>query len=115
VRMIHLLLSWAILTGAVLLTSLIMKPVIRMRSWKTAIWVAAMFGVLQTLFLRFLVFLTFPAWVLTFGLFTFVLQAFLLWVTDKALSDIQIKSFGWTIVAAFLISLLDRFGHFLLG
>jgi putative membrane protein len=113
--MIVLLKSWAILSAAVLVTSIVLMPVMRLKSWKTAIWVAALFGFLQALLLKFLQFLTFPLWLLTFGLFTFVLQAFLLWVTDRLMEDLRIKSFGWTLVAAVLISLLDRFGHYLFG
>jgi putative membrane protein len=113
--MIHLLKSWAILSAAVLVTSAILAGVMKVKSWKTAVWVAALFGILQTLFLKFLIFITLPVWFFTFGLFTFVLQAFLLWVTDKAISDLQIKSFGWTLVAAFCITVLDRFGHYLFG
>jgi putative membrane protein len=113
--MIYMFKSWAILTVAVLITSLILIPVMKVKTWKTAALVAAIFGVLQVLFLNVLKFLTLPLWFLTFGLFTFVLQAILLWVTDKLLDDLEIKGFGWTIVAAFLISVFDRFGHYLFG
>ncbi len=112
--MMHVLKNWAILSGAVLVTSVVLAPVMKMKSWKTAVWVAAVFGVLQSFFLKFLIFLSWPAWVLTFGLLTFVLQAFLLWITDKAIDDMHIKSFGWTLVAALLITVGDRVGHFLL-
>lgn len=113
--MITLLKNWAILSAAVFVASILLMPVMKLRRWQTAIWVAGVFGLLQTLLLRVLVVVTWPAWVLTFGLFTFVLQAFLLWITDKLMDDLQIKSFGWTVVAAIVITLLERFGHFLFG
>jgi putative membrane protein len=113
--MFTLLKNWAILSAAVFVTSMLLLPVMKLKSWKTAIWVAALFGLLQALLMGVLTFLTLPLWLLTFGLFTFVLQAVLLWVTDRLVDDMRIKSFGWTLVAAVLISLLDRFGHWLFG
>ena len=113
--MITLVKSWAILGGAVLIASVLLLPVMKLKSWKTAIAVAAVFGLLQVLLLKFLVIVTLPASIITFGLFTFVLQALLLWITDKLLDDLHIKSLGWTLICAVVISLLDRFGHYLFG
>ena len=42
-----------------------------------------------------------------FGLFKFVINAFLLWVTDKLMDDFEIEGFGTTLIAAFLISIID--------
>lgn len=113
--MITLVKNWAILSGAVLIASVLLLPVMKLKSWKTALAVAAVFGLLQVLLLKFLVIVTLPASIITFGLFTFVLQALLLWITDKLLDDLHIKSFGWTLICAVVISLLDRFGHYLFG
>jgi len=31
----------------------------------------------------------------------------MLWITDKFIDGFEIESFGWTLVAAFLISVID--------
>ena len=37
----------------------------------------------------------------------FVINAFLLWITDKLIDDFEIDGFGATLIAAFLIALVD--------
>lgn len=111
--MIVMLKAWAILAVAVLLTSVVLRPGMRLKNWQTAFAVAAVFGVLKVLFLKLLILITLPAWVLTFGLFTFVLLAVLLAITDAVVDGFKMKSFGWTLMAALLISVFDRVGHFL--
>ena len=112
--MIQILLSWVILAGAVMLTTILLRPWIRIKSWKTAFAVAAVFGVLNVLLFKLMVVLSLPAIVLTLGLFTFVLHAALLWITDQIIDDFEIKSFGWTVLAAVLITVLDRCGHYVI-
>ena len=45
--------------------------------------------------------------IFTFGLFFFVINAFLLWLTDKLIPGFEIKGLFSTLFAAFLISLID--------
>lgn len=113
--MISLLISWAVLAGSVLLTSIILKPGIRIKGWPTAFVVAAVFGILHTLLFKLMIFLSLPLVIITFGLFTFVLNAILLWITDQAIEEFEIKSFGWTIAASLLITLFSRVGSYILG
>lgn len=54
-----------------------------------------------------LLLLSLPFIILTLGLFTFVVNAFMLWITDKILEDFKIDGFGWTLVAALCISVVD--------
>lgn len=51
--------------------------------------------------------------VLTFGLFYFVINAFLLWLTDKLISGFEVKGLFNTLIAAFLISLIDALLHWI--
>jgi putative membrane protein len=50
-------------------------------AWPTLLVVALVFGVLNVTVRPVLKFLTFPLLILTLGLFTFVLNAFMLWLT----------------------------------
>ncbi|MDA3791378.1 MAG: phage holin family protein [Desulfobacula sp.] len=51
--------------------------------------------------------LTLPFIIITFGLFKFVINAFLLWLTDKLIEDFEIKGVFTTFIAAFLITIVD--------
>src|SRR5215216_5633625 len=52
-------------------------------NWRLLFVVALVFGVLNVLVRPLLKFLTFPLLILTLGLFTFVLNAFMLWLTSR--------------------------------
>ena len=56
-----------------------------------------------------LVFLTLPLIILTLELFMFVINAVLLYITDKIIEDFEIQNFGATIIAAFLITISHSF------
>ena len=69
-------------------------PGITVRNYGAAIAVALTYSVLSWLFKGILVFLSFPLLLVTFGLFHLVLNAFLLWVTDKILDGFEITNLG---------------------
>jgi putative membrane protein len=52
-------------------------------NWRLLFVVALVFGVLNVLVRPLLKFLTFPLLILTLGLFTFILNAFMLWLTGR--------------------------------
>ncbi len=82
-------------------------PNIRIKNFGTAIIVALVYSVINLLVGWLLVIITFPLMFITFGLFKFVINAFLLWITDLLIDDFEIKGFGTTLLAAFLITVID--------
>jgi putative membrane protein len=95
-----------ILSVAVFIVSKIL-PGIQIKSFITAIIVAVVYSIINFLLGWLLVILSFPFIIITFGLFKFVINAFLLWITDKLLEDFEIKGIFTTLIAAFLITLVD--------
>lgn len=96
-----LLLSCAIFLVARLL------PGIHLKGFGTAIIVALVYSLINYLIGWLLLLLTLPALIITFGLFKFVINAFLLWITDKLIDDFEIDGLGTTLIAAFLITAID--------
>ncbi len=82
-------------------------PGIRVKNFGTAVIVAIVYSVINFFTGWLLVLLTLPFIVLTFGLFKLVINAFMLWLTDKMMEDFEIKDFLTTFVAAALITLVD--------
>ncbi len=82
-------------------------PGIRVKNFGTAVIVAIVYSVINFFTGWLLVLLTLPFIVLTFGLFKLVINAFMLWLTDKMMDDFEIKDFLTTFVAAALITLTD--------
>ena len=82
-------------------------PGIRVKHFGTAIWVAIVYSLINFFFGWLLIVLSLPFIIITFGLFKLVINAVLLWLTDKMVSDFQIKDFLTTFIAALCITLVD--------
>ncbi|MBT3387184.1 MAG: phage holin family protein [Desulfobacula sp.] len=95
-----------ILSVAVFLVSNFL-PGIKIKNFMTAVIVAVVYSIINFLTGWLLVLLTLPFIIITFGLFKFVINAFLLWLTDKIVEDFEIKNIFTTFIAAFLITMVD--------
>lgn len=95
-----------ILSVAVFLVSSYL-PGIRIKNYMTAVMAAIVYSIINFLVGWLLVVLSLPFIIITFGLFKLVINAFLLWLTDKFLEDFEIKNFLTTFVAAVLITTVD--------
>ena len=84
-----------------------MMPRIHVESFWTVLIVALIYSVINSLVGWLLVLLALPFMIITFGLFKFVINAFLLWVTDKLIEDFEIEDIPTTLIAAILITIID--------
>ena len=78
-------------------------PGIRLKGFSTAILVAIVYSVINTI----LSFFAFPFVLITLGLFIFVINVLVLWITDKLIDDFEIQNFATTILASLLITLCN--------
>ena len=99
----NLLLRWLIMSVAVWLTAMVV-PGVKLRSFGVAIVVAAVYGVLNTLLGGIVWFLTFPLALLSFGI---VVNAILLWITDKLLDDFEIQGVVPLVMAAIVLGVVN--------
>jgi len=112
-----LILSWLILSLAVWVTSIIL-PGFHIKSPKSALLVAAIFGVLNFL-LGWLLFGIFTvatlgiAWLLAF-ITRWIINAILLVITDKLTDHLKIDSFGWALLGALVMSLIGTLGEWVI-
>jgi putative membrane protein len=87
---------------------------IKLKSYGTAIVVAIVYGFLSWLLGGILTLLSLPFMILSFGLFKFVINAILLWITDAFIADFKINGVGTLLVAAVLITILDAILHWII-
>ncbi len=85
-------------------------PGVRMKSFGTALTVSLAYGLLNYLLFWLIALVAFIPMLLSFGVFGLVINAFLLWLTDKLIEDFEIPSIGMTLLMALLLTL----GKFLL-
>lgn len=107
--MIHMLLQFLVMSVAVFVIARLL-PGVRLRSFKTALVVALVYGLLNFVLFRVLIFITFPLialkW-LTLGIFGVVLNAVVLTITDKLIEDFEMRGFGTALLASLLLSLAN--------
>lgn len=83
-------------------------PKIHIKGFTTAIFVAIVYSIINFLIGWLITLISLPAIIVTFGLFIFVVNAVLLWITDKIISDFEIEGITTTLLAAFLITMLHK-------
>jgi putative membrane protein len=104
-----LLISWLILSLAVWVTAAVL-PGFHVKDFKSAVIVAAIFGLLN-FFLGWLLFAVFTvatlglAWLLAF-LTRWIINALLLMLTDRLTGRLRIEGFGWALGGALVISVV---------
>ena len=104
--MIELILHFLLL-GLVIFWIAEALPGIYVSGYGTAVGVAIVYGIINVTLGTVFKILSIPLIVLTLGLFLLVINAFLLWLTDKLFDDFEIDSAGTTFVAALLITIAD--------
>jgi putative membrane protein len=114
---IRILIGWLLSALAFLGLSKIL-PGFYIRGFGTALVVSAVYGVLHIV-LHFILFrvlwiLTIPLVILTLGLLYFVVNAVILWLTDKLVEDFHISSTAMLLVAAILLTIVNGIIRFVL-
>ena len=101
-----LLIRWAVLAGAFAVMAWLLSGVVVSGGTWGYIWVSALFGIVNAFIGTILRILTFPLTLLTLGLFSVIVNALLLQITDGLSSHFAIDEFWWTAIwAAIILSL----------
>ena len=79
-------------------------PGVRLKSFGTALIVVLVYGLLNYFLFWLIALIAFIPMLLSFGLFGLVINAFLLWLTDKLIDDFEIDSIRMTLVMAVLLT-----------
>ncbi len=103
----HILLSWLVLTISFWITAAIL-PGFQVKSFGSAIGVAALFGILNWL-LGWLIYVALGIATLGLGFLLafitrWIVMALLLKLTDSLSSNFKVKSFGTAVIGALLMS-----------
>jgi putative membrane protein len=101
--MMGILIRWLILTAAIMAASYLIDG-ISVSGFFSAFFAAAVLGILNALFRPILFILTLPINIMTFGLFTFVINALLLKMASGVIPGFNIHGFWSAVFAALIIS-----------
>ncbi|MEN9735492.1 MAG: hypothetical protein RL129_202 [Actinomycetota bacterium] len=102
-----LLLRWAILALAIWATTAVVPGIKVNGGFGAYLWVALLFGFINAFLGTFLKFLTFPAVLLSFGLFSFVINAAMLELTSRWSKHLDVENFLNALLGSLLISAIS--------
>ncbi len=104
--MIRILIIWLINSVAIFGTAALL-PGIRIRSFTTALVAAVVLGLLNAVLKPVLTFFSFPFILLTFGLFSLLINGLVLWMCAGILDGFEIRGFGTAILGAIVFSCIS--------
>jgi len=101
-----LLVRWFILSASIMVASYLITG-IQVDSFFSAFFAAAILGLLNTFFRPFLIILTLPINVLTFGLLTFVINALMLKMASGVIPGFHVHGFWSALFGSLVISTVN--------
>ncbi len=102
----QLLIAWVI-NSATLLAASYIVPGFTIDSIQTALLAAVVIGLVNIFIRPLLLLITLPINLLTLGLFTFVINAVVLWIASQIVTGMMIESALAGILAAIVISIVS--------
>ncbi|MGK2848942.1 MAG: phage holin family protein [Minisyncoccota bacterium] len=105
-----LLFKWALSALGFLALPYIVSG-ITVQSFGTALVLALLWGLVGITIKPILLLLTLPFNMLTFGIFTFIINGFLLWLLSGVVKGFEIRGFWVAVLGALVLSLIHALIH----
>jgi putative membrane protein len=99
-----LLIRWAVLAFSMWIATLVVPGITVDGGITTYLWVALLFGLVNSVFGSIIKVLTFPVSIVTFGLFLFVVNAAMLSLTARWSEKLEVTGFWSALLASLIIS-----------
>jgi putative membrane protein len=109
-----LLISWVSNAAALFVASWALSGVTYGDQWWTLLIAAAVFTVINAFIKPIVAVLSIPFIIVTLGLFYFLINVLMLYVTDWVVPDFEIRTFWWGALAAIIVSIVNGLLHPLL-
>ena len=101
-----ILIRWAVLAFSMWIATLVVPGITVNGGVGTYLWVALLFGLINSIFGSIIKVLTFPVSIVTFGLFLFVVNAAMLSLTARWSAKLDITGFWSALFASLIISVI---------
>jgi putative membrane protein len=110
-----LAIRWAFNAAALFVAAWLLSGVSYGDSWWTLLLAAIVFTIVNALVKPVLAVLSIPFIIVTLGIFYFLLNVLMLYVTDWIVNDFEIKTFWWGCLAAIVVSIVNGGLHLAFG
>jgi len=101
-----ILVRWAVLAFSMWIATLVVPGITINGGVGTYLWVALLFGLINSVFGSIIKVLTFPVSIVTFGLFLFVVNAAMLSLTARWSEKLDVTGFWSALFASLIISVI---------
>jgi putative membrane protein len=108
--MADIVVKWLIVALAIFFVGNFL-PGIHVPDYMTALWVALLLGVVNVFIRPILLLITLPVNILTLGLFTFVVNGLLFWLTSALVDSFRVDGFWWAVLGALIVSAITTVGE----
>ena len=105
-----MLIYW-ILSALIILVISYILPGVHVTNFFTALVVSLVLGIFNAIIKPILFILTLPITIVTLGLFTFILNAIMVWLTSLLVPGFFIDGFLWAIIFSIVLSLANALLH----
>jgi putative membrane protein len=102
-----LLIRWVGNVVALFVAAWILSGISYGNQWWTLFIAAAVFTLVNAWVKPILTVLSIPFIVVTLGLFYFLINVFMLYLTDWIVPDFEIRTFWWAVLAAIIVSIVN--------
>ncbi len=102
--------NWLVSALAILITSYLL-PGVEINGLVTALLVAVVLGIINAILRPILIFLTLPINLLTLGLFTFVINAFLIILASNLVAGFTVDGFWQALFFGLVLSVINSLLH----
>ncbi|MFI5265573.1 MAG: phage holin family protein [Candidatus Levyibacteriota bacterium] len=103
-----ILINWLVYSLAILVVAYVL-PGVHISGFFTALVVAVVLGVINAFIKPVLIILTLPITILTLGLFTLVINAFLILLTSWIVPGFKVDGFWWALLFSIVLSVANWF------
>lgn len=100
-----------LLNALAVLISAYLLPGVKVDGYFTAIVVAVVLGIVNTILKPILILFTLPITILTLGLFTFVINALMILLVSNFVPGFHVRGFWWALIFSLVLSLVNSFLH----
>ena len=101
----QILVRW-LLNALVIVVAAYILPGVAVSGFVVALLIAVVLGLLNAVIKPLLVILTLPINIVTLGLFTLVINAFLIWLTSIIIPGFSVSGFGYAILFGIVLSIV---------
>ena len=106
IDVVRLFLNWLVSTLAIVVATYLV-PAVQVSGFTAAFVTALVLGIINALLRPVLILLTLPINIMSLGLFTFVINAFLVMITSAVVPGFDVPGFGWAILFSFVLTLVN--------